>query len=169
MNADRLEEIKQHHSTGIDAEVIQELVAEIEHIQLYYDSQVWRMDNEIKKFRKIESNYNEMLNMYAKVVTEQCAKDEQHCTCVPALRAQLEKYYRWMYAAIICLAKWNLSGANLSCGEDWPAGQSWKQLNNTSRAIFVRRARQEAGIPDDEFLEPIRSGRYDVEDLWDRP
>ena len=78
-----------------------------------------------------------------------------------------EQYFRWAYVLLVELAKEELRKANGSRERpnDWPAGQEWCDLAATSQSIFLRKARDRAGIDHDQFLEPIRSGRYDVEDL----
>lgn len=78
--------------------------------------------------------------------------------------------FRWAYSLLLVLAKRHLADANASLSEPnvWPAGQSWDELNGTSHSIFLRKAREEAGIPHDEFLEPVRSGDYDIDDLYEQ-
>jgi hypothetical protein len=49
----------------------------------------------------------------------------------------------------------------------WPAGKEWHQLVGSSHSIFLRSARAEAGINDDEYLHVIRKGKVDVDDLYD--
>lgn len=84
-----------------------------------------------------------------------------------------EKYFRWAYSLQTELAKKLLAETNASliAPNDWPAGQEWEDLNGSSRSIFLRQARDLAGIDHTEFLEPIRSGEIDVEDLYgtDKP
>lgn len=70
---------------------------------------------------------------------------------------------------MVALAKRHLKDMN---GErehenDWPAGQDWEGLAGSSKSIFMKKARDEANIPHDEFLEGIRNGEYDVDDLFD--
>jgi len=74
--------------------------------------------------------------------------------------------FRWAYGLLAALAKEQLRRANETAGPgEWPAGQTWEQLGSSSKAAFLQQARQLAGIPDDEFLDGIRDGTYDVEDL----
>lgn len=78
--------------------------------------------------------------------------------------------FRWAYKLLLALAKRCLADANANREHerDWPAGQQWNELVGSSHAVFLRSAREEAGIPHDKFLEGIRSGEYDVEDLYDK-
>jgi len=39
---------------------------------------------------KLQEYINDMADAQKKVMSEQCPSDEQHCTCVPVLRAALE-------------------------------------------------------------------------------
>lgn len=82
------------------------------------------------------------------------------------------QFFRWAYAAIVALAIRRLKQANdenKAAGEEncWPAGQEWRDLAGSSRASFLRLAREEAGIPNDEFLAVVRSGDIDVDDLYE--
>ena len=80
-----------------------------------------------------------------------------------------ERNFRWTYSLLIELAKEELSKANEECGKDeWPAGQEWHHLVPTSHSIFLRRARERAGIDHDEFLAPIRNLEYDIADIYDK-
>lgn len=78
------------------------------------------------------------------------------------------RYFRWAYAAIVALAKRHLRDMNdtRQHEKDWPAGQQWEDLGGSSKAIFMRKARDEAGIPDGEFLAVVRGGEVDVDDLF---
>jgi hypothetical protein len=80
-----------------------------------------------------------------------------------------ERNFRWAYRAVAEVAKDELARMNAERTEpnDWPAGQTWEQINGTSRSICMRRARARLGIPDDEFLAGIRDGSYNVEDLYE--
>lgn len=80
-----------------------------------------------------------------------------------------ERNFRWAYQLLLALAKRRLAdaNANLQSPDDWPAGQEWHEMVGSSRCIFLGGARAEAGIPCNEFLEPIQNGTYDVEDLYD--
>lgn len=77
-------------------------------------------------------------------------------------------YFRWAYALLLALAKRCLADANAECAgtRNWPAGQEWHELVGTSHAVFLRQAREEAGVPHEAFLELVRSGRIDVYDLY---
>lgn len=78
--------------------------------------------------------------------------------------------FRWAYSLLIELAKAKLAerNSNLVDKEEWPAGQTWNQLGNTSKSIFLMEAREAAGISHEEFLEGIRDGSYDVDDIWEK-
>lgn len=76
--------------------------------------------------------------------------------------------FRWAYAAVVALAKKCLEDDNaMAAPGEWPSQQSWEQLGPTSRSAFMTRARTLAGIPSEEFLQGIREGEYDVEDIWE--
>ena len=73
-----------------------------------------------------------------------------------------EKYFRWAYRLLIALAK--------RCQQDEGAmhqGQDWSGIVGSSHSMYLRKAREEAGIPHDEFLGIIRSGKIDVEDIYE--
>lgn len=80
-----------------------------------------------------------------------------------------ERNFRWAYRLLIALAKRCLADANRDRDHpsDWPVGQDWSELGATSRSVFLRKAREEAGISHDEFLGPIRDGTYDIDDIYD--
>lgn len=82
-----------------------------------------------------------------------------------------QRNFRWAYAAVVALAKRNLQQMNdeRERPNDWPGGQEWSDLAGTSKSICLRRAREEAGIPHDEFLDGIRSCEYDIDDLYEKP
>lgn len=82
---------------------------------------------------------------------------------------QEETNFRWAYAAIQELAKIELAKMNKEVeGGEWPAGQEWHELGNSSRSIFMHKARDLLGINHKEFLEGIRNGKYDVEDIYEQ-
>ena len=90
--------------------------------------------------------------------------DDATCSQIPAE----ERNFRWAYAALVELAKVCLDKANAEAEPGaWPAQQEWDDLGSTSKSAFLHEAREMAGIPHDEFLEGIRSGAYDVDDLFD--
>jgi hypothetical protein len=81
-----------------------------------------------------------------------------------------EKIFKWAYRLLLALAVRNLKDANENREDEraWPAGQEWHQLNGSSHGVFLRAAREEAGILEhDEFLEYIRSGEIDVDGIYD--
>lgn len=76
--------------------------------------------------------------------------------------------FKWAYQLLLALAQRLLIERNamLEDPHDWPAGQEWDELAASSKAVFLREARLIAGIDSEEFLSGIRSGRYNVEDLY---
>lgn len=81
-----------------------------------------------------------------------------------------ERNFRWAYALLVELAKVCLDKANAEAEPGaWPAGQEWDGLGGSSKSTFLREAREMAGIPHEEFLEGIRKGFYEVDDLFDSP
>lgn len=82
-----------------------------------------------------------------------------------------EKYYRWAYKLLVYVAKQELKKLNAKRvnENDWPAGQEWDELGGTSRSIFMKKARGLVGINGDEFLKPIREGKFNVDDIWEDP
>lgn len=79
-----------------------------------------------------------------------------------------EKYYRWSYQLMVAFAKELLKRMNeeRKHENDWPAGSKWEGLGNSSKSVFLRKARELAGINHDEYLKPVREGKYDVELLF---
>lgn len=68
---------------------------------------------------------------------------------------------------LVELAKVELEIANSEAkAGEWPAGQEWHELSGSSKACFLGLSRKRVGISDDEFLADIRSGLYDVDDLF---
>lgn len=78
--------------------------------------------------------------------------------------------FRWAYQLLLALAKRKLAEANTNLADpnEWPAGQQWHEMNGTSHSIFLRQAREEAGLPHEAFLALIRAGEYDVDDLYEQ-
>lgn len=84
-----------------------------------------------------------------------------------ALKEIAAQNFRWSYQLLLAFAKHLLARANAEReGFDWPAGQEWNGLVGTSHSIFLRNARDAAGINHDEYLEGIRDGTYDIDDLY---
>ena len=75
---------------------------------------------------------------------------------------------KWLVRALVTLAKRHLADANatpeVQAGE-WPAGQEWNELGNTSQHSFMRRAREEAGIPHEEYRALIEAATMESGDL----
>ena len=79
-----------------------------------------------------------------------------------------ERNFRWAYMLLLELAKIELDVVNSEAEPgEWPCGQEWDDLAGTSKSTFLHRARERVGIPHHEFLDGIRSGKYEVEDLYD--
>jgi hypothetical protein len=66
--------------------------------------------------------------------------------------------FRWAYALLTELAKAELTEANRRVGDsgEWPAQQQWHELVGSSHAVFLRRARERAGIDHAGFLHLVR-------------
>lgn len=75
-----------------------------------------------------------------------------------------------MFRALVALAKRNLADANANREDErsWPAGQEWTDLAGSSQAIFMARARDEAGIPHDAYRELVQACPPEVLDEADR-
>ncbi len=63
----------------------------------------------------------------------------------------------WLVRALVTMAKRELADANATCGDCWPAGQEWHELGHTSQRVFMRRAREAAGIPHDAYRALIEN------------
>lgn len=72
--------------------------------------------------------------------------------------------------ALVALAKRNLADANANRENDrsWPCGQGWLDLAGSSQSIFMRAARDEAGIPHGEYDNLINSLPGEVLDEADK-
>jgi len=59
---------------------------------------------------------------------------------------------------VVNLAKRELELANKNRIDEneWPAGQSWKDLGNSSKQIFVRRACESVEIDPEKYIKLIR-------------
>lgn len=81
-----------------------------------------------------------------------------------------EKHFRWAYALLVELAVVKLAETNTNreAPNNWPCGQEWDDINGSSRSIFLGMARKQAGIDNDDFLATVRSGEFDVDDLYER-
>src|SRR3990167_6862987 len=62
--------------------------------RLIWSCEVGHIDQHAsKELMKIAAELSELAELkdyYARVISEPCPPDEQHCTCVPALRAELD-------------------------------------------------------------------------------
>lgn len=97
-------------------------------------------------------------------IKPQTATDAQ-----PDYKAIAKRNFRWAYQLLLALAKRRLAEANAAREDDndWPAGQEWHEMVGSSHSIFLRGAREEAGIPEDAFIRVIRSSECDVDDLYE--
>ena len=75
--------------------------------------------------------------------------------------------FRWAYAAVCALAVKLLEEDNRTCGDNWPAGQSWDDIGGSSKSIYLHRARELAGIPHADFLAVVRADSDAVEDIYE--
>lgn len=79
----------------------------------------------------------------------------------------------WALRALVCLAKRCLKDANDSREDEneWPAGQEWRELSHTSQHSFMRRAREECGIPHKEWNDAMEKavieGGQDLVPVWE--
>ncbi len=71
-----------------------------------------------------------------------------------------ENEFLELYAKVVLKATELLIRKNEICGEDWPAGQQWDQLGGSSKAIFMKEAREELLIDNDRFLARVRHWPY---------
>lgn len=113
-------------------------------------------------------NYQEPIPVWsARAVHDLVAEDPQ----MPSPEAV--RNFRWAYKLLLALAKRCLKERNEALVRDgepntWPAGQEWHEMVGSSHSVFLHIARDEAGIDRDEFLAQVRSGRYDVDDLYEQ-
>lgn len=86
-----------------------------------------------------------------------------------ALDAETRNFH-WAYSLLVALAVRCLEDANRTAEPgEWPNGMEWGDLNGSSRGVFLRLAREEAGIDHDEFLAYVRAGMGDeVQDIYER-
>ena len=61
----------------------------IEAVLDYYEES--GKDEVSEEARKELVQFYELADYYKRVINEPCPTDEQHCTCVPALRAEIER------------------------------------------------------------------------------
>ena len=61
-----------------------------------------------------------------------------------------------------------LADDNRTCGDNWPAGQSWDDLGGSSKSVYLHRARELAGIPHADFLAIVRADSDAIEDIYER-
>lgn len=85
-----------------------------------------------------------------------------------AERERLVLYFRWAYALNTELAKCILAEKNASADPGcWPAGQLWSDLGSSSREIFLRLARERAGVDATAMRDVVNSGDIELEDIFD--
>lgn len=77
--------------------------------------------------------------------------------------------FRWAYQLLVALAIRILDEYKQTCEPgEWPGDQDWEDLVDSSRSVFLHKAREEARISHDEFLVYIRAGMGDeVVDIYD--
>lgn len=136
-----------------------------------------------KSWHEVEEMLNEHATLTARVaeLEQENAKlldevearrftDERTDKLLDELEAENKRFFRWAYALLVELAVVELERMNSerTAENNWPAGQEWDDINGSSRSIFLRMAREKAGIDNDEFLAVVRSGRFDVDDLYER-
>ena len=75
---------------------------------------------------------------------------------------------KWLVRTLVTLAKRILAEENatqeVQAGE-WPSGQEWHELGHTSQHAFMHRAREEAGIPHEEYRALIEAATMESDDL----
>lgn len=54
---------------------------------------LWRQENELLRLEitQLKGSLADIADAQKVILSEQCAQDEQHCTCVPVLRAEMER------------------------------------------------------------------------------
>jgi hypothetical protein len=79
------------------------------------------------------------------------------------VRAQEEQklLWRWVYGLNLVAARTQLAVRNGELREanepnTWPAQSKWNELVSSSHSIFLRAAREAAGIDNDAFLDYVR-------------
>lgn len=77
---------------------------------------------------------------------------------------EAERNFRWAYQLLMVLAKKLLDEANASLPE--VNRREWDGMMDSSKAAWITKARDLAGIDHDAFLAPIRSGQYKVDDIY---
>jgi hypothetical protein len=74
--------------------------------------------------------------------------------------ALTEPEFLGLYAQVVEKAKALLATDNQTCGDNWPAGQSWDHLAGTSKSIFMTRARKVLLVDEERFLKTVRNWPY---------
>ena len=83
------------------------------------------------------------------------------------LREVAERNFRWSYMLLTAFAKRLLAKANAERGyHEWPGGQNWDELVESSQSIFLHQVRDSAGIDHDDYLAGIRDGTYKIDDIY---
>ena len=118
------------------------------------------------KFRKIDVARHLLPPPGAEAVGECLDKIREMGTTKQELAEMLLK-------ALVALAKRHLKEANennekYGTPDNWPAGQGWKDMVGTSHSIFLMKARSEAGIDTQKYLDIIRNdNEINMEEVWD--
>jgi hypothetical protein len=76
---------------------------------------------------------------------------------------EAERNFRWAYKLLVAFAQTLFQVANLQDGDD----REWNGLVGSSQSAFLHEARRLARIDDEAFLSVVRSGRYEVDDIYD--
>lgn len=84
---------------------------------------------------------------------------------IATLRQLLTERAQMAHDLLIALAKRCLDDRNNECEPgEWPNGQSYDQLAQTSRDTLKRMAREEAGVDHAKYVNPLREGLVEVEE-----
>ena len=76
-----------------------------------------------------------------------------------------EEIFRWGYRLLLALAIEKLHNAHNN-KHIWPGKQEWGDLVGSSQSIFLTEARLAAEV-DDWYLEDVRDGKVNVDDIWE--
>ena len=88
------------------------------------------VDQAIEKYKMLESSLSEYTESYRRIMLEQCAPDEQHCTCVPSLRLRIRNLEGYLVKAKSLLedAKERVQ-FSAECAEEEIAKEDYKVLD----------------------------------------
>jgi hypothetical protein len=148
-------------------EQITKLEKERDETQAFYEGQSDRAADLQDSLHKREAELAEIKATHARIVAEECAPDEQHCTCVPALRArmaELEAVFAYMQEAWGCATCcWTDADAFKATFASLPQGR-WKRGDEPD--LIKRATDAEAQLAAmREALEYARTGYVNLLDL----